>query len=184
MLNKAFFTKLYVDAGKIIGHDLREPFDLLLGAYEEYVIARTNALLDGLAAESARAPRDSNAHDLESATSPNALTWQVSGWSRTNMVDLTWTYSNRQDLADLLQRTRLWLREDRERLAQDPHVSVRAKPNVTVPRRVVDRLGEDAVREMIAARAAGAPLKEVAERYGISESSVKRMLHRAICRKL
>lgn len=90
-------------------------------------------------------------------------------------VDLTWTYSNRQDLADLLRRTRLWLMEDRQRPAKNPTVSVRAKPNSTVPRRVVDRLGEDAVREMIQARQAGMRLKEVAEKYGISESSVKRL---------
>jgi len=42
---------------------------------------------------------------------------------------------------------------------------------------VVDRLGEDVVREMIEARWAGVPLKEVANRYGISESSVKRLMH-------
>jgi hypothetical protein len=91
-------------------------------------------------------------------------------------VDLTGTYSNRQDLADLLRRTRLWLWEDRQSPVEDPRASVRAKPNSTMPRRVVDRLGEDVVREMIEARQAGAKLREVAERYGISESSVKRLL--------
>ena len=45
-----------------------------------------------------------------------------------------------------------------------------------MPRRVVDRLGENAVREMIEARQAGAKLLELAEQYGISESSVKRLL--------
>lgn len=93
-------------------------------------------------------------------------------------VDLTWTYSNRQDLADLLRRTRLWLWEDRREPVQDRQTSVRARPASAVPRRVVDRLGEDIVREMIAARAAGAKLREVAERYGISESSVKRIARR------
>ena len=43
-------------------------------------------------------------------------------------------------------------------------------------RRVIDRLGADAVREMIEARRAGMRLKDVALRYGISESSVKRLL--------
>jgi hypothetical protein len=91
-------------------------------------------------------------------------------------VDLTWTYSNRPDLADLLRRARLWLSEDREVGVQDPRPSVRARPASGTPRRVVDRLGEDVVREMIDARRAGAKLKDVAKRYGVSESSVKRML--------
>jgi site-specific DNA recombinase len=34
ILNKAFFTKLYVDGRKIFGQELREPFDVLMGAYE------------------------------------------------------------------------------------------------------------------------------------------------------
>jgi site-specific DNA recombinase len=89
MLNKVFFTKLYVDGGKITGHDLREPFDKLIGAYEEYVIARTNALLDGLAAESAGIPTDSGARNNDLAVDSNALTWWVSGWSTTSMVDDT-----------------------------------------------------------------------------------------------
>jgi hypothetical protein len=86
-----------------------------------------------------------------------------------------WAYFNRADLADQLQRARRRLGEDRQGSVKDPQTSVRTKPNSTVPRRVVDRLGEDAVREMIEARHAGAKLLELAERYGISESSVKRI---------
>jgi transposase len=52
---------------------------------------------------------------------------------------------------------------------------VRANPNSTVPRRVVDRLGAETTHEMIEARRAGEPLKEVAKKYGVSESSVKRL---------
>jgi len=95
-------------------------------------------------------------------------------------VDLTWTYSNRGDLADLLRRARRWVNEDRQVAPQDPLTSVRAKPASTVPRRVVDRLGEDAVREMVGARATGVKLKDVAKRYGISESSVRRLMRRDI----
>ena len=91
-------------------------------------------------------------------------------------VDLTWTYSNQQDLADLLRRARRWVNEDRQHPAQDPQPSVRAKSNPTLPRRVVDRLGDEVVREMIEARQAGAKLLDLAERYGISESSVKRIV--------
>lgn len=92
------------------------------------------------------------------------------------MVDLTWTYSNRLDLADLLKRARVWLSEDRRRLVQDHQASVRARPTPAVHRRVVDRLGEGAVHEIIEARRTGMKLKDVAKQYGISESSVKRML--------
>ncbi|MBR7835757.1 helix-turn-helix domain-containing protein [Actinospica durhamensis] len=41
---------------------------------------------------------------------------------------------------------------------------------------MTDRLGEAAVREIIEARQAGMKLKDVAKRYGISESSVKRII--------
>ena len=91
-------------------------------------------------------------------------------------MDLTWTYSNQQDLADLLRRARVWLSEDRRGPVRDRQVSVRARPTPAVPRRVVDRLGEDVVRKMIEARRAGTKLKDVAIRYGISESSVKRLM--------
>jgi phytoene/squalene synthetase len=62
---------------------------------------------------------------------------------------------------------------------QDPQLSVRAKPDPTVPRRVVDRLGEDAVLEMIEARRVGAKLRELVERYEVSESSLKRLIRAA-----
>lgn len=45
-----------------------------------------------------------------------------------------------------------------------------------MPRRVVDRLGENLVREMIEVRRTGMKLKDVAKLYGISESSVKRLV--------
>jgi hypothetical protein len=65
---------------------MHEPFDKLISAYEEYVIAQTSALSNGLAAENAGILTDSDAHNLDSAASPNALTWQVSGWSKASMV--------------------------------------------------------------------------------------------------
>ena len=90
-------------------------------------------------------------------------------------MEAAWTNFNRQDLADQLQRARRRLGESGQWSAKDQQVSVRAKPNSTVPRRVVDRLGESVVREMIDARRAGAKLKDVAKQYGVSESSVKRI---------
>jgi hypothetical protein len=66
-------------------------------------------------------------------------------------VDLIGTYPNHRNRADLLKRTRRWLSEGRQAPIQDPKVSVRARPEEIVPRRVVDRLGEEAVRELIEA---------------------------------
>ena len=66
--------------------------------------------------------------------------------------------------------------EDRRGSLEDQPASVRAKPKPAMPRRVVDRLGEDAVREMVEARRAGIRLQDVARQYRVSESSVKRLL--------
>lgn len=93
-----------------------------------------------------------------------------------NVVDLTGTYSNRVDLAELLRHTRRWVSEDHQGAAQDLQLSVRAKPAAVVPRRVVDRLGVDVVRDIVEARRAGTKLRVVAEQYGVSESTVKRLL--------
>jgi hypothetical protein len=71
-------------------------------------------------------------------------------------VDLIGTYSNHRNRADLLKRTRQWLSDGRQASVEDPKLSARAKPKATVPRRVVDRLGEETVRELIEARRVGA----------------------------
>jgi DNA invertase Pin-like site-specific DNA recombinase len=44
--------------------------------------------------------------------------------------------------------------------------------------RLVDRLGEQIIRELLADRRSGATKRELVERYGISMSSVKRILRR------
>jgi hypothetical protein len=94
-------------------------------------------------------------------------------------VDLIGTYSNQLNRADLLKRARRWLSEAHQAPIQDPKVSVRAKPRVIVPRRIADRLGEETLRELVEARQAGAKLRELVEHYGISESSLKRLLRTA-----
>ena len=94
-------------------------------------------------------------------------------------VDLLGTYSNHRNRAELLKRTRRWLGEGRQGSLQDPKVSVRANAKAVAPRRVFDRLGDEAVRERIEARRAGAKLRELVERYGVSESSLKRLFRTA-----
>jgi hypothetical protein len=41
ILNKAFFTKLYVDGRKVVNHQLNEPFDIISEAYHGYRTSKT-----------------------------------------------------------------------------------------------------------------------------------------------
>ena len=91
-------------------------------------------------------------------------------------VDLTWTWSKRQDLADLLRSGVRRLAGQDPVPAEDRQASGQTTAKAEVPKRVADRLGEDTVRELIEARRAGAKLRELVDKYGISESSVKRLL--------
>ena len=88
-LNRAFFGKLYVDAGKITGHELNEPFDVLLGAYEQYVIGQAAVVLDELTSEtkSVGLLMESDADNLDLAGGPTCPILQVSGWRGNRMVD-------------------------------------------------------------------------------------------------
>jgi hypothetical protein len=83
-------------------------------------------------------------------------------------------YLNRQDLADALVSA---VRQLREAQAQttDPAFSVRCTPS---PRqwRVGDRLSEADTQRLVAAFTAGTSKRKLAEHYGISESSVKRLI--------
>ena len=126
LLNRAFFSRLYVDGGKIIGRELQEPFDVLLGAYEQYVIARTTVLLAHETAKSAGVPTDTDADDRESTADSTALTWQVSGWSSAAMVDdtgiepVTSSVSGKRSPAELIVRDRLSKRGERWRRDLNP----------------------------------------------------------------
>jgi hypothetical protein len=93
-------------------------------------------------------------------------------------VGLVGTYSKRQDLADQLRRVLDRLGRAHQEPVGDPELSVRTTAKADQPHRVVDRLGEQAVRELIEAFHAGTPTWRLAERYGISLSSVKRLLRR------
>ena len=90
-------------------------------------------------------------------------------------MDVAWTWSKRQDLADQLRSKVRRLTGQDQSSVKDRQPSARTTAKARVPKRVADRLGEAAVREMIEARRAGMTLKDVAQRYGISESSVKRV---------
>ena len=97
-----------------------------------------------------------------------------------HQADLIRTYSNHRNRADLLKRTQQWLSESRQGMLQDPKTSVRSTAKAVVPRRVVARLGEESVRELVNAQRAGATLRELIARYEVSESSLKRLLRVAM----
>jgi site-specific DNA recombinase len=86
ILNKAFFARLYVDAGRIIDHELREPFDLLTEAYASYQIqqGRDDHSERSLTAPS-RGPHDG---ERESAVASLAPAVGGQGSSKTSMVEL------------------------------------------------------------------------------------------------
>jgi hypothetical protein len=94
-------------------------------------------------------------------------------------VDLVCTYQKRQDLADQLRHRVRRLTGQDQSPVEDRQPSARTTAKAVVPKLVVDRLGEARIRELIEARRAGAKLRELVDRYGISESSVKRILRAA-----
>jgi hypothetical protein len=89
-----------------------------------------------------------------------------------NSVDLIGAYSNRRDaLVSTVQQ----LRQAQEH-PSEPAYNVRSAPLSTRQWRVKDRLSEADTERLIAAFIAGTPKRKLAERYGISESSVKRLI--------
>jgi hypothetical protein len=54
-------------------------------------------------------------------------------------------------------------------------ITVRANPKAIMPRLVIDRPGEETVRELIEARRTGVKLRELVEPCETSESSLKRL---------
>jgi hypothetical protein len=92
-------------------------------------------------------------------------------------VDLMGSYSNRPDLADALVRAVQRLRQAQRDQTSAPR-SVRSTGRSERQWRVDDRLSEADACQLVAAFESGMPKWKLAERYGISESSVKRILRR------
>ena len=90
-------------------------------------------------------------------------------------VDLTRAYSNHQDLTNRLVTA---MKRLRRAFRENPagSTSVRSAPNAAQPRRVIERLGKARVRDLLCDIERGIARIRVAEKYGISESSVKRLV--------
>lgn len=98
-------------------------------------------------------------------------------------MDLVRAYSKRADLCEELVRT---LRNLEHELAADDAsgpVSVCSSGRSVRDWRVSDRLSDSEVSMLVMAFSRGASKRELAERYGISESSVKRLLRSAGVRR-
>jgi len=97
------------------------------------------------------------------------------------MVDLIGAYSKRLDLADALVRTLDRLGRAQDQSSQPLNVSVKSTGRSQREWRVADRLTDADVRSLVVAFQSGTPKWKLAEQYGISESSVKRLVrkHRA-----
>jgi hypothetical protein len=97
------------------------------------------------------------------------------------MVDLVGAYSKRRDLADRQART--LERLHKAQAQTDEHsVSVRSTGRSQQQWQVMDRLSEADRRLLVQAFKGGTPKWKLAEQYGVSLSSVKRLLrkHRTV----
>jgi len=92
-------------------------------------------------------------------------------------------YLNRSDLADSLLSAVRQLRQEQGQGGGSVD-SVRSAPLSDRRWRVVDRLDKDDIEALVAAFAAGTSKRELAERHGISESSVKRLVRQHGASKL
>lgn len=91
-------------------------------------------------------------------------------------MDLVRAYSKRPDLLDDLDRAARRQSEADHASGRPPDVSMSDRS--TRPWRVCDRLTGDDIRMLVEQSQAGTPRHELAERYGISGSSIKRLLRR------
>lgn len=92
-------------------------------------------------------------------------------------VDLVGAYSKHLDLAKRLARTAQQAHRLEESTPEQP-ASVRSTGRSERHWRVSDRLGDADVHQLVKAFESGTPKWKLAEQYGISESSVKRLIRR------
>lgn len=79
ILNKALFTRLYVDGGRVIDHEMQEPFDILTEAYRVYQVKRGGT---SQTHQSAVPTERNGALDRASMIDSLALSLAGQGWSK------------------------------------------------------------------------------------------------------
>ena len=176
LLNQAIFEELLLDQEdltiEVVGQTYTEPIrDLMLAAQadREQSEARLMTIKSRPAANGEPAWRT-----LTSLLRPVSLD---EGWSKTAMVDLVTAYSKRPDLLDDLDRAVCRTAKTRARIETRSHGETAAPPLFRA-RRLVDRIGDELTRDLRTDRQSGLTMRALAERYGISLSSVKRILRR------
>jgi hypothetical protein len=92
-------------------------------------------------------------------------------------VDLGWAYHKRADLADALVRKVQRIKKAQQQPRRERR-SVSSTGRSERQWRVADRLSDADVRLLVEAFQGGTPKWKLAELYGISESSVKRLIRR------
>jgi site-specific DNA recombinase len=85
ILNRAFFARLYVDAGRVIDHELKEPFDILTEAYHVYQVHRTYG--SGVSRRSVTLS-ERDATDRDSIVASLTLAHRDQVWNKTSQVEL------------------------------------------------------------------------------------------------
>jgi hypothetical protein len=82
ILNRAFFARLYVDAGRVIDHEMKEPFNILTEAYRVYQIQQRHSAgvsqRDVTVSEQADTDRESTASSL--ALAPRGQIWNMTSY--------------------------------------------------------------------------------------------------------
>jgi site-specific DNA recombinase len=87
LLNKAFFTRLYVDGEKIAEHEFKEPFDKLMPVYEQFTFYSAASTVFADDTQTGTMPLvESGARDRENKIGSEPLTWWVSGSTKPSMV--------------------------------------------------------------------------------------------------
>jgi DNA invertase Pin-like site-specific DNA recombinase/Mor family transcriptional regulator len=178
-MNKVIFGKLFVDNGHVTSHELTPGLHELVEAEQR---ARTYYRASDPLSPVYEAVNDNSPLLAEGAAwdvIPGADLLAVSlaghGSSKTALVDLVRHYSNHDTMATDLGKHRVALARALDR---DEHwTSVRSANRDEVPWRLTDKLSEDDLACLLA-DARGLTGQQLAEKYGISLSSVRRLLRR------
>ncbi|MDQ3577496.1 MAG: recombinase family protein [Actinomycetota bacterium] len=165
ILNKAFFTKLYVDGGKVIDHDAQEPFDKLGESYRTYQLNRGT-----------RNPRHLPActHNAkESKAGPPNPVHVVQGWSKPAVVDLFEALSNPSwPVKRLLGMADRWAKEPLHEASVVDRPKFRPKQQPSL----AERLGERGVACLIRDYRSGTTAQELADRHRCCYATIRRLL--------
>ncbi|GAB2969140.1 hypothetical protein GCM10017788_80170 [Amycolatopsis acidiphila] len=160
ILNRAFFTRLYLDGGKVTNQQLKEPFSVLS---DFYLIRRQKNK------SAAPVTRDSASATGSDGSTPPTFPSGGQGCDKASYVDLGGTYYNTKPQVEAL--------ETLLRKLPDPTEMSPQPINRPTPRRA-RRLTADQVQELIAGYQAGATVYELGYRFGIERRTVSDILHR------